>query len=752
MTGAISLTGIVSSDNTGSAVTALTNGNYVVYSSGWHSGAIYNAGAATWCSGTAETVGTVTVANSLVGSAGGDAGTVYPLTNGNYIVVCYQWDNGALANAGAVAWGSGTGVTAGVISSSNALTGSKANDEIGRTHNVLPNGNYVISSSEWDNGALVDAGEVTWCNGATGTVGVVSSSNSLVGSTTEDNVGYVAVMSNGNFIAATSLWDNGAITDVGAITWVNGAIGITGTINSSNSLIGSTAGDAIGTYPWALGNNYLIKSINWDNGSIVNAGAMTFVNGATGITGTINETNSLIGSSANDQLGELPLISNGKYFFRSVLWDNGAISNAGAVTICDVATGTTGVINSCNSVLGNFATAGGNMNYAYNSVYNYTLVGRPYENIVTVYTPVATSLANNLDTKTEVLSGASQTTFIASNSCRLIASVRPGGASPVSGSITAKTWIEPSTPMYADIPYVTRHYEITPAANAATATAQITLYFTQQEFTDFNNFYASMLDLPAYPTDAIGKDNLRIEKFSGTSNNGTGLPGTYTNGSQFINPPDVNIIWNYSFSRWEVSFPVTGFSGFFVHTSTTLLAASSLELDGKLVNTNALLSWKTMDEQDVRSFDIERSTDNRNYVAIGNSIAKGTGSNTYLYTDNTVSALGKPVIYYRIKQKDDNGNVTYSNIIPIAVDKNQPIVMLYPNPVINEANIAVTVNKADHLTTRIVDNTGRVIQQQQWDILPGRTRLSINVQRLAKGMYYVELKGNGIEDRVAFVK
>ncbi len=54
---------------------------------------------------------------------------------------------------------------------------------------ALTNGNYVVSSPYWDNGAATDAGAVTWCSGTTGCTGAVSASNSLVGSTANDQVG-----------------------------------------------------------------------------------------------------------------------------------------------------------------------------------------------------------------------------------------------------------------------------------------------------------------------------------------------------------------------------------------------------------------------------------------------------------------------------------------------------------------------------------------------------------------------------------
>ncbi|MGV2341103.1 MAG UNVERIFIED_CONTAM: hypothetical protein LVR18_46310 [Planctomycetaceae bacterium] len=71
---------------------------------------------------------------------------------------------------------------------------------------------------------------VTWGNGTSGISGLVSSSNSLIGSTANDTVGAgnVVPLTNGNYFVLSSSWDSGTITDVGAVTWGNGTTGISG--------------------------------------------------------------------------------------------------------------------------------------------------------------------------------------------------------------------------------------------------------------------------------------------------------------------------------------------------------------------------------------------------------------------------------------------------------------------------------------------------------------------------------------------
>lgn len=50
-------------------------------------------------------------------------------------------------------------------------------------------------------------------------------------------------------------------------------------------------------------DNYVVSSPHWDNNSASDAGAVTWGNGATGTFGLVNGTNSLIGDGAFDQIG-----------------------------------------------------------------------------------------------------------------------------------------------------------------------------------------------------------------------------------------------------------------------------------------------------------------------------------------------------------------------------------------------------------------------------------------------------------------
>ncbi len=165
------------------------------------------------------------VASSLLADpnpgTGDQFGTRVVVLPNNNVVVTDPLDDLVASDAGAVYLFNGT--TGALIS---ALTGGAANDQVGSGGGATPgvtrlvNGNYVVSSPNWANGAATFAGAVTFGNGTTGVAGTVSPANSLVGTNTADLVGQggdtsgVIALANGNYAVSEIFWQNrsGAVT------------------------------------------------------------------------------------------------------------------------------------------------------------------------------------------------------------------------------------------------------------------------------------------------------------------------------------------------------------------------------------------------------------------------------------------------------------------------------------------------------------------------------------------------------------
>jgi hypothetical protein len=395
VTASNSLIGSSNSDNVGRRVLALTNGNYVVGSESWDclvstgcAFTISNAGAVTWRSGVNGPAAIVSASNSLIGGSANNSVSysgLVALSNGNYVVRSQTWDctvaagcAGAASDVGAVTWGDGTNGSVGTVQVSNSIVGSTINDTVGQNPVLaLSNGNYVVSAPLWDcqvglgcASTVVDAGASVWASGTASTSKIISASNSLIGTTASDQVGLAYELKNSNYVIVTSTWDSPAsVADVGAATWANGSTGVTGAISTSNSMVGTNTNDKVGSDGvLALSNgNYVVSSSKWNcatnvgcESSVTAVGAATWADGSQTTSGAVQLSNSIVGSSANDNVGTMPVdFKNGVYLLRNYNWDctiAGAcgtnMTNVGALTFVDSSKPTSMIVSALNSIVG----------------------------------------------------------------------------------------------------------------------------------------------------------------------------------------------------------------------------------------------------------------------------------------------------------------------------------------------------------------------------------------------------------------
>lgn len=269
-----------------------------------------------------------------------------------------------------------------------------------------------------------------------------------------------------------------------------------------------------------------------------------------------------------------------------------------------------------------------------------------------------------------------------SKNCELIALVKSVGAAPVEGNMTAAVWVESKETK----DFVGRHYEITPTSNAAGSTGRVTLYFTQEDFDTYNAF--NSVKLPTSTHDVRGVANVLIEKRSGTSSDGTGLPSSYSGAPIIIDPIDSDIFWNVMTSRWEVSFDVTGFSGFFVKTATSPLPVRLLTFNGSQQEDKTLLTWRTAYEADASLFEIECSFNAKHFKTVGIVRAFGNSESVQTYSFLDDQLKGKTgMIYYRLRMIDVDSSFSYSRTIAVNMSRDNEVITVYPNPIANGSQI-----------------------------------------------------------------
>jgi Secretion system C-terminal sorting domain len=370
-------------------------------------------------------------------------------------------------------------------------------------------------------------------------------------------------------------------------------------------------------------------------------------------------------------------------------------------------------------------------------------------------TPVANSIttSSGCDAK-NMLAGI--TKYI-DGTCNLIASINPTGASPVSGPVNTCVTLDATQQYFNGQPYVRRHYDIEPVnANQTTTTATITLYFTNAEFVNYNSVNPVY---PPLPTLAGGgnidpnKANVKITQFHGAATASPSTPGNYPGTKVLIIPDLANIIWNGTF--WEITFNITGFSGFYVHTNVlnAPLPIAVNYLNGYKQGNNHLLNWKVTCAGTPRvTMQLERSADGRNYSTI-NTITADAARCAQPFDHTDANPL-KGMNYYRLKNTDVDGYVTYSTTIALLNAVKGFDMTVSPNPVVgDEFKLNVASAQAGNMHISIFDMQGRLVQRQAIALIAGFNNVPVKVDNLPAGSYTIRGNTTGEEIKIIrFVK
>ena len=151
-----------------------------------------------------------------------------------------------------------------------------------------------------------------------------------------------------------------------------------------------------------------------------------------------------------------------------------------------------------------------------------------------------------------------------------------------------------------------------------------------------------------------------------------------------------------------------------------------------------LLTWETSSEINTSYFSIERGDEGNHFAEIGKIAAKnGAQINNYNYEDATTS---NNEVYYRLKETDKDGKVTFSNIINIHQTRTSAL-HIFPNPAITTCVIYFNSMAGRNSVLKIFDLNGK--QQKQILIKAGQSSATIDVSSFSAGTYFCRLEVAG---------
>lgn len=255
-----------------------------------------------------------------------------------------------------------------------------------------------------------------------------------------------------------------------------------------------------------------------------------------------------------------------------------------------------------------------------------------------------------------------------------------------------------------------------------TSPVQLRLYLTSQE----------LAALQAADPTITGIGSLSVTKFS----EGCSPGSSSANGIQVVQTGHGTIGSDY-----YIDVTVSGFSNFYIHRSNAALPVNILSFNGERRKNEVMLEWSTATEANNKGFELQRSADGRNFTGmffIATQASQGNSNTKLQYNFTDVRPMNGSN-YYRLKQVDRDGNISYSTIVLIKNSAANGITLdVYPNPVKDRVKIKLaspTLNKVDLVLT---DMAGRVIKKRSVQLIAGDNFIEIEMANVQSGQYLVK--------------
>ncbi|QIL77653.1 PQQ-binding-like beta-propeller repeat protein [Hymenobacter sp. HDW8] len=161
------------------------------------------------------------------------------------------------------------------------------------------------------------------------------------------------------------------------------------------------------------------------------------------------------------------------------------------------------------------------------------------------------------------------------------------------------------------------------------------------------------------------------------------------------------------------------------------------------------LRWVTAQEQNNQYFELEVSVDGVRFQPLHRTPGQGTTTqrHTYEYIDKNAPRYGQSVIYYRLKQVDLDGTLTYSAIqaVPIATSA-AFTVQAWPNPLGEQLSVQINSPEAGEATLHLVNALGQVMLQKRAFLEVGTNTLVLPMNRTwPAGVYSLQLRQGAVQ-------
>ena len=185
-----------------------------------------------------------------------------------------------------------------------------------------------------------------------------------------------------------------------------------------------------------------------------------------------------------------------------------------------------------------------------------------------------------------------------------------------------------------------------------------------------------------------------------------------------------------------ISYTISSLSG--IPNCISILPVELVNFSGECLNNETTLKWTTATEKNNNYFAIEGSKDGQKFSHI-KSVSGAGNSNTYMNYQSNLGVLDPEINYFRIKQVDHSGKVTYHKIIYISCKNKRPESTVRPNPAKNNAFVDLYSENDREILFTITDALGRIVYKKTQLINSGFSNVALDMNQLMSGVYFLNI-------------
>jgi sucrose-6-phosphate hydrolase SacC (GH32 family) len=187
-----------------------------------------------------------------------------------------------------------------------------------------------------------------------------------------------------------------------------------------------------------------------------------------------------------------------------------------------------------------------------------------------------------------------------------------------------------------------------------------------------------------------------------------------------------------------IQFNTSSFSGFYVNGGALLLPIELRSFTATQKGKKNEITWETASEKNLRVFQVERSSDAKNWT----KIAEVTPNQAKNYS--TEDAQPFALTYYRLISLDTDGQMMVSKIVSVEHRTGKlNIANVFPNPTSGALSINFENIETGSVQLFVTDLLGRQILTSSIEATEGMNTTSLDLSNIAAGTYFITLD-NGV--------